>query len=533
MPRVRLLPEEVVRRIAAGEVILRPASVVKELIENSIDAGAGRIKVEIKAGGKNFIRVSDDGWGMSRDDARLAVARYATSKLAAVDDLAKISTYGFRGEALAAIAAVSRMSIETNTDENGPGTRIEVEGGEIKEIAETVRARGTTVTVRMLFFNLPVRRGFLKSEGYESRLVIEVFRNYALAFPEIGFELISDDRPVLKLLPSDSLRERLKYLFEKKTVEGMVEFKVDNPLLTLHGFFDEPGQVKGYAEVQAVFFNRRPVRSQVVNRAVYEGYGLLPGSSNPNFVVFLTTDPCRLDVNIHPTKQEVRFADERYLFDFVAEAVRKGLGRGGVSFAGAETGVSQAMLAMPETGPGDFWQLHNSYILAEVASGYVIIDQHAAHERILFEQLLTEQKKAKPQGLLFPFTLELNAPEFEAYESICDKLARMGMETKSFSGRTVVIETVPSGSFLGRDELREFFAELPRISSERANIFQELAKLIACKGAVKAGQRLSREEMGALVNRLFACQEPYFCPHGRPVIIKITLAELERRFGRI
>lgn len=527
-----VLPEEVVRRIAAGEVILRPASVVKELIENSIDAGARRIKVEVKAGGKNLIRVSDDGCGMSREDALLAVSRYATSKLKSVEDLTRIQTYGFRGEALAAIAAVSRMSIETNTEEGTPGTRLEGEGGEIKEIAETVRAKGTTVTVRMLFFNLPVRRGFLKSEGYELRLALDVFRNYAMAFPEVGFEFIGNDRPLVKLFPVERVRDRLYSLFEKKLVEGMVEFKVDNPVLGFYGFFTHPNQVKGVAEVQTIFFNQRPVRSQVVNRAVYDGYGPLPTGSHPNFVVFLQSDPSRLDVNVHPTKQAVRFADERFLFDFVAEAVRKGLGIERRS-EWSDTGLLQpGMMLEEETGPSNFWQLHNSYIFAEVASGYAIVDQHAAHERVLFEELLVSEG-TKPQGFLFPFTLELNAEEFSAYERVCDKLRKMGMETKLFSGHTVVVETVPSGAFLGKEELQEFFAELPKISSEQANLFQELAKLIACKGAVKAGQRLSREEMTALINRVFACREPYFCPHGRPVIIKITLADLERRFGRI
>ncbi|MEO0070924.1 MAG: DNA mismatch repair endonuclease MutL [candidate division WOR-3 bacterium] len=532
MGMVKLLPEEVVRRIAAGEVILRPASVVKELIENSLDAGAKRIKVEVKSGGKNLIRVTDDGCGMDRDDVLLAVSRYATSKLTSVEDLSKIQTYGFRGEALAAIAAVSRMSIETNTDEGLPGIRLEVEGGEIKEIAETARAKGTTVTVRMLFFNLPVRRGFLKSEGYELRLALEVFRNYCIAFPGVGFEFISNERSLVKLYPVEKVRDRLYALFEKKMVEGMVEVKIDNPLIGLYGFFTAPSQVKGVAEVQAIFFNQRPVRSQVVNRAVYDGYGPMPTGSQPNFILFLQTDPSRLDVNVHPTKQEVRFADERFLFDFVAEAVRKGLGIEKRS-EWSETGLLQSgMIIEEESGPSDFWQLHNSYIFAEVASGYVIVDQHAAHERILFEELLSSEK-IKPQGLLFPFTLELKADEFEAYERISEKLQRMGLETKLFSGNTVVVETIPSGAFLGKDELREFFAELPKISSAQVQLFEELAKLIACKGAVKAGQRLSREEMASLINRLFACREPYFCPHGRPVIIKITFEDLARRFGRI
>ncbi len=529
---VRLLPEEVVRAIAAGEVIVRPASVVKELMENAIDAEAKRIKVEVKAGGKNLIRVTDDGCGMTRDDVRLAVARYATSKLSSVDDLKRIKSYGFRGEALAAIGAVSWMTIETNYDETVAGTRVEIEGGDIKEIAEVARARGTTVTVRALFFNLPVRRSFLKSDNYELRLITDVFRNYALAFPDIGFELISNERVLVNLPPTTFLRERLKALFDRTVVESFVEFRVDNPLLSLHGFFAEPSQVKGFYDVQAVFLNRRPVKSQTITRAVYDGYGPMPSSSNPNFIVFIETDPVHLDVNIHPTKQEVKFADERFLFDFVSEAVRRGLGVKRRSEL-EDTGLFQQVgMIREEVSPSDFWQLHNSYILAQVASGYVIVDQHAAHERIIFEELLNQRQQVKTQGLLFPITIEITSEEFEAYERVRDRLARMGMETKVFSGRTIVIESLPAGSFMGKDDVREFFAELAKLNANQTVPEQELIKLFACKGAVKAGQRLSAEEMASLINRLFACREPYFCPHGRPVIIKITLEDLERRFGR-
>jgi len=530
---VKLLPEEVVSRIAAGEVILRPASVVKELIENALDALARQIKVEVKAGGKNLIRVVDDGIGMTREDARLAVARYATSKLETVDDLARIWSYGFRGEALAAIAAVSRLTIETNTDETQPGTRLIVEGGEIKEISEAVRAQGTTVTVRMLFFNLPVRRAFLRSENYEFRLVAEVFRNYCLAFPQVGFELLSNERPVLKLPPGASVKERLEALFDKSMVQGLVEFRIDNPSLSLYGFFADPTQARGFYEIQQVFFNRRPVRSQIVTRAVYDGYGPILANRNPDFVVFLETDPSRLDVNIHPTKQEVRFTDERFLFDFISQAVRKGIGRHYQDKIPAGEFFQPENLVRDESTPSDFWQLHNSYILAQVASGYVIVDQHAAHERILYEQVRVQRQGPSSQGLLFPITVDLNAEEFEVYEQMQERLRAMGLESKIFSGRTVVVDAVPAGSFMGKDEVRELFSELVQVSSDRASIDDEICKLIACKGAVKAGQRLTTEEMQSLINRLFACQEPYFCPHGRPVIIRVTLEDLERRFGRI
>jgi DNA mismatch repair protein MutL len=529
---VRLLPEETVRRIAAGEVIVRPANAVKELIENSIDAGASDIRVEIKQGGKNLIRVSDNGCGMTRDDVRLAVARHATSKIGSAEDLTRVTSYGFRGEALASIAAVARLIIETNADESGPGTKVEVDGGEMRGISETARPRGTTISARALFYNLPVRRAFMKSDNYEARLAIETVRNYAIAYPAIGFTLVSNDREVMRLGVAGGVKDRIRALFEKRVVESLVDMKVDNPLLSLSGFLGDPTRSRSFYDVQAIFMNKRPVRNRTVVRAVYEGYGPVLSGNNPDFVLFIETDPSRLDVNLHPTKQEVRFADERFLFDFVSEAVRQGLGiQRGKETADADF-LYQRGFVPEDAAPQEFWQLHNTYILAQVTSGYVIVDQHAAHERILFEEVMRGREDVAPQGLLFPITLDLTAEEFEAYERAKDRLAKMGVEVVPFSGRSVAVETVPAGSFMGKEEVRELFADLAKVKPGDAGAEAELAKVVACKGAVKAGQRLTAPEMESLINRLFACKEPYFCPHGRPAIIKITVEELERRFGR-
>jgi DNA mismatch repair protein MutL len=529
---VRLLPEETIRRIAAGEVIVRPANAIKELVENSLDAGSTDIRIEVKQGGKNLIRVSDNGCGMTREDVRLAVARHATSKLDTAEDLTRITTYGFRGEALASVGAVTRLTIETNADESGPGTQIEVEGGEIKGISEIARPRGTTIAARMLFFNLPVRRAFMKSDNYESRLVVETVRNYAIAYPQVGFTLISNEREVMRLGPTGTVKDRIKALFEKRVVESLVEMKVDNPLLSLTGFLAEPTRSRSFYEVQAIFMNKRPVRNPTVVRAVYEGYGPVLTGNNPDFVLFIETDPSRLDVNLHPTKQEVRFADERFLFDFVSEAVRQGLGiQRGKETADADF-LYQRGFVPEDAAPQEFWQLHNTYILAQVTSGYVIVDQHAAHERILYEEAMKGREDVAPQGLLFPITLELTAEEFEAYERAKDRLAKMGVEVAPYSGRTVAVETVPAGSFMGKEEVQELFSDLAKVKPGDAGIETELAKVVACKGAVKAGQRLTTPEMESIINRLFACKEPYFCPHGRPAIIKITVEDLERRFGR-
>jgi DNA mismatch repair protein MutL len=534
MGSIKLLSEATIRKIAAGEVIARPSSVVKELIENSIDAQSTKITIEIQKGGKDLIRVIDDGIGMDRADIRLAVSRHATSKINTIDDLTQLKTMGFRGEALASIAAVSRLKIETNTDTALIGNYLKVEGGIIKEIGEVARAKGTTISVESLFYNLPVRRGFLKSDNYELRLIIETVKSYALAYPSIHFVLRSEGKELLVCPKANSVKERLGLFMERARLASLIEIKVDNPLLALYGFFTEPSQAQAVYEIQETFFNLRPVRSRTVLRAIYEGYGATLRGNNPDFVVFITTSPENLDVNIHPTKQEVKFADERFLFDFVAEAVRKGLG-----IKKSETILKDNFLYQSALGgliadeqiTPNFWQLHNSFIFAQIQSGYCIIDQHAAHERIIYEEV-TKKRTMDVQGLLFPIMIELKPEEFTVFEEITGELRKMGIEAKVFSGRTIVVESIPTGTYLGKEEISELFAELAKMEKKDRGKQDEVAKLIACKGAVKAGQRLTPLEMESLLNRLFACAEPYFCPHGRPIIIKITLEDLFKRFGR-
>ncbi|UCG43896.1 MAG: DNA mismatch repair endonuclease MutL [candidate division WOR-3 bacterium] len=532
--RVRVLPETTVRRIAAGEVVTRPAAAVKELVENSLDAGATDIRVEVKAGGKDLIKIADNGTGMSREDLRLAVARHATSKLGDIGDLRTLSTFGFRGEALASIAAVSRMKIETNTDDGKPGTLLEVEGGDIRGISETAHPVGTTIAANALFYNLPARRRFLRSDSYEMKLVAETVKAYAVAYPEISFNLFSNARRVFAVRSTSDRRSRLADLYDKQIVEAMMDVDVENPILSLHGWLLDPSHARRFYEAQLVYFNGRPVRSRTVVRAVHDGYGPVLGGRNPDFVLCFSTDPSKLDVNIHPTKQEVRFADERFLFDFVSEAVHRALG---AKYAEL-TGVNDFMLQRDPSAddvsglPEGFWQLHNSYILAQVTSGYVMVDQHAAHERVLFEEVTKGRKQMASQGLLFPINVDLTATQFAAYDAVKDRLPKMGIQTKLFSGHTVVVETTPAGAYMGKNEIRDFFVGLADARADKAGVDTGLAKLIACKGAVKAGQRLSQPEMESLFNRLFACEEPYFCPHGRPAIIRVTLDELERKFGR-
>ncbi|MFB0510025.1 MAG: DNA mismatch repair endonuclease MutL, partial [bacterium] len=392
MGKVKLLSEETVRKIAAGEVIARPASVVKELVENSIDANSTKISIEIRQGGKDLIRVVDDGVGMDREDLRLSVSRHATSKLNSIDDLLQLKTMGFRGEALASIAAVSRLKVETNTDSAQTGNYLEVHGGIIKEIKEIARAQGTTISVESLFYNLPVRRGFLKSDSYELKLIIETIKSYAIAQPEIHFSARSDGKELLVIPKSNSVKERLELFMDKRQVDGLVELKVDNPLLSLYGFLSEPSQAQAVYELQQTFFNLRPVRSRTVFKAIYEGYGGTLRGNNPNFIIFITTNPENLDINIHPTKQEVKFADERFLFDFVSEAVRKALGiKKSETIPPIDFLFQGSLIAEAGIIPG-FWQLHNSFIFAQIQSGYCIVDQHAAHERIIYEEVLKKEE---------------------------------------------------------------------------------------------------------------------------------------------
>ncbi|MEO0107721.1 MAG: DNA mismatch repair endonuclease MutL, partial [candidate division WOR-3 bacterium] len=468
---------------------------------------------------------------------RLAICRHATSKLETIDDLRHLRSYGFRGEALASICAVSRLRIESNTEESIVGTFVSAEAGEIKELGDVGRSRGTTVSVTTLFYNLPVRRGFLKSDSVETRLVVETVKQYALIHPEIHFALRADGQELLLLPRGASIRERLALFVGREVAESLVECQVENPTLRISGYLASPFSPSDGYPLQQVFINRRPVRSRTVTRAVYETYGRSLQGGNPTFVLALETAPEKLDVNIHPTKQEVRFADERYLFDFVSEAVRQTLGLSASSVARGHEMTLEASALSADTQAQGFWQLHGAYIFAQVQSGYVVVDQHAAHERILYEELLRREgalpsEGQAPQGLLFPIAVELTAEEHVVFTKTRDLLATMGIQVRQFGGRTVVVETLPAGSSMSREEIRQLFAELAQFGQQRHGLREALARAIACKGAVKANQRLNQTEMESLINRLFACQNPFFCPHGRPAVIRVSLADLARRFGR-
>lgn len=522
-----MLDTDVRNKIAAGEVIQNPRSVVKELLENALDAGAGRVEVEIRQGGKEKISASDDGCGMERDDVLLAVARYATSKISKIEDLSRIMTYGFRGEALASIGIVARLSVETRARHQDVGTRVLIEAGEMKETVDWGRDFGTVVTVHDLFFNLPVRRRFLKSAEYEKRNVVDLVRSYVVANPQVGFKLTSDGKVLLQFEPVPDYAARIKQVFGRTYAKLFALDEKGEPL-QVTGFLSRPGDETIEDGFQYIIINGRPVQHRAVYRAVVEALGR--PQHKPSFCVYIQSDPGFLDVNIHPAKTEVKFKDERYAQDFIFQAIKRQLAKTTQPTVTVSEGLFPYGIEADRERGEEFWQLHNTYIVAPTRTGMIIVDQHVAHERIIFESIL----KAKPalQRLLFPVIIELEPPAFEAYQRIKVHLGEMGMETKEFSGNVVVIDTLPAGTKANRDELKNLFAEVSGMKTELVRKREEIAKVIACKTAIKAGDRLTPAEMQNLIDRLFACANPYICPHGRPTVIKFSLDELGHRFGR-
>jgi DNA mismatch repair protein MutL len=660
MNRIRLLPEQVANQIAAGEVVERPASVVKELVENALDAKAARITVEIQAGGRSLVRVTDDGFGMSRDDALLCLERHATSKIRKAEDLAAIATMGFRGEALPSIASVSRFVLTTREAESDSpeGTQIVINGGKILEVKAAGSAPGTTLEVRQLFFNLPARRKFMRTEETESAHIQHYLTLAALSSPDVGFAFIKDGRQVWQLPPVKcgadipgrltALRERLRALFgdeqkllavnfrstlragqeNEEGVEPETEFR-------LWGFIGGPGVSRSTREDQNVFVNRRPVENRGLNYALMEGYhtSLMKGRY-PVCCLFLEIDPAAVDVNIHPAKREVKFHREAEVRRLVAQAVRETL----LAFHSAPTGVAapspqpapvpralpttpearaasepvlpnfpaalspaappptarstQAALNMgfgapakapeaiapasaittnsdggtpsPPAGedarattpvvvrsPGSpvpllqvplrlIGVVGRLYVLLESDRGLVLLDQHAAHERILFEQMLNrlERREMAPsQKLLLPATVELSARDAVFLREHLETLTRLGVGLSEFGERTFLLDALPP--FVKASDPRQFVLELVdalKAAGQQVNSLRlgehTVAKTV-CRHAVKANDPLAGKELENLVRDLRACAMPYTCPHGRPTLIEMNFRELEKKFGRV
>jgi len=609
MPRrIHVLPEKLANQIAAGEVVERPASVVKELLENALDAGATRVDVTVRNGGKTEIRVADDGHGMGREDALLSVDRHATSKLRSEADLAAIRTLGFRGEALPSIASVSRMVLET-AERDGHGTRVVVTGGQMAAVEECARRTGTTVAVRSLFFNVPARAKFLRTTAAENRAIAEVVTTQALATPAIAFSLDSGSRDVLNLPAAGNVAERVAALWGNDAADELLPVAHRAGSVALAGLIQRPNAARPGGRRTYLFVNGRSFTDRYLVRAADRAYRttIAPGI-HPHLFLFLEVPDGEVDVNVHPAKAEVRFRDRIGVERLIEEGVRAALAglestpaigvRGAapeapepVRFApNAHFGVhtlreapqtpfnahlagAPAPFAPPGEDPasqmtlfvtgggttapeeGDragrvpvemfagaapvMWQIHNTYILAETRSGLVLVDQHSAHERVLYEEIVRQFDGggAESQRLLFPLTLRLSPAEYALVEQIHGVLERAGFEVEPFGGRSIIVHAVPNPHpyFDAERCLREMVAELadgsPLVDSARTQ-HQRIALSMACKGAIKAGQRLTQQEMAELFDRLFATELPYHDIHGRPTVIQLSLNELHRRFGR-
>lgn len=569
--RIAILPDAVADQIAAGEVVERPASAVKELVENALDAGARDIRVELENGGKTLISVSDDGSGMGREDAILALDRHATSKVRNAADLVGIATFGFRGEAIPAIASVSRFTL-TTAEQDGGAVELTVNGGRLDRVGDAVRRRGTSVTVRGLFFNTPARRKFLRSASSETRAAHDAMATLALAHPEAGFELYVDGTCRLAVPPDQAPEERLAAVWGREIAGTLVPVEYAAGAFTVSGYVQRPGDARPTGRRAQLFVNGRPFKDPFLLRAAEAGYrsAIHPGD-RPSIYLRVGVGPEDVDVNVHPAKLEVRFRDRIGVERVVEEAVRHALGAlvaaapvgewrplpAGISTggAGAAAQVLDGLFGAPAertweehpaaAGEGidgrgfdaPLLQVFDAYIVYQAQEGLVFVDQHSAHERVLYEGVMAQLTGggAPAQRLLLPLTLELTDEELEAVERHADELARVGFEAEAFGGRSVVLHAVPvpHPRFDAGACFREVVADLARGRfGGWANGLERFAATYACRAAVKAGERLDPTEMRALLLRLFATDLPPHDVHGRSTIVQLPLDELERRFGR-
>jgi len=558
-PRIQVLASQVADQIAAGEVVERPASVVKELVENALDAGAHAIRVELEDGGKTLIRVSDDGSGMDRDDARLALQRHATSKIRTATDLIGVATFGFRGEALPAIASVSRFELETSSADGA--TRLRVTGGKLEGEEETVRQRGTTVTVRALFYNTPARRKFLRATATETRAAAEALTVLALTRPDVAFSLLSDGRPLLDCPPAARPIDRVHALWGADLADTLLAVAHRAGPMEVTGLAQRPAQARPAGRKAYVFVRGRPIRDPFIVRAAEAGYRstIAPGD-RPSLFLFLDLPGDAVDVNVHPAKLEARFRDKFFVEKVVEEAVRAALAPldsaapvGGVGFpvSGVGFGSDAAMLVgtplelftgrdlTPDTRhqTPPLLQLFDTYIAFQAGQAVSIIDQHSAHERVLYEDVMRQLggDGAPAQRLLLPLTLDFAPAELDAIEVHRELLARIGYEIEPFSGRSIVVHTAPNPHprFEAARCLQELVADLAggRFGGWQ-NRLERFAATYACRAAIKAGQTLDRDEMRQLVTRLLSATLPAHDVHGRPSMVQLPKEELERRFGR-
>jgi len=615
MTKIRVLPEILANKIAAGEIVERPASVAKELIENSLDAGAGSIAVTVESGGKKLIQVQDDGEGMSGDDALLAFEHHATSKIRTADDLGAIASLGFRGEALPSIASISRLILQTRRagGTEAAGTEVQIQGGTVRSVKPISWDSGTLVTVRDLFFNVPARRKFLRSRETELAHISRLVTHYALARPQVRLTLSSDGRQLLDAVRCSSLRERVYQVFGEGFLTNLVELSGSSGRVEITGFASQPHEQRTNPYHQFFYVNGRMVRDRVIMSAVRQAYRhAIPGSAYPVVLIFITLPFDQVDVNAHPAKTEIRFRDQGFVHDLVRETLQRclvgcmtipayrrlevsrtnlpdapDLPSGASSWAPAGTsplldfssrvpnrdllqsvfgnsprpvlpvvpGENHRSLALrPECllegadeGPSPFslrgsrilGQIKESYIVAADSAGLLIIDQHVAHERVLYEKnaVAVQQRQVQSQGLLTPITLELTPDRQAVLETSLAELTASGFHIEPFGGNTVLVRAVPT--LAKDDDCRALLLEiLEGLEKEErtldvARILDKIAVGMACRAAIKVNMPLTLEKMQWLLDELAQTRVPTNCPHGRPIILRFSTYEIERNFGRI
>jgi DNA mismatch repair protein MutL len=573
--RIARLPEDLINKIAAGEVVERPASVVKELVENALDAGARRVSVTVSGGGKSLIRVEDDGHGMSAEDARMALERHATSKLTRLSELDSIATCGFRGEALPSIASVSHLVLRTREASASAGTEIEVRHGAGLTVREIGHPVGTSVEVRDLFGEVPARRKFLRAESTEGGHLAETVTLQALARPDVGFSLVSAKRRQLDAPAVDGLRSRVYQALGPSTLERLIPVEHQQGLVRVHGFVSRPDRQSAVRGTQRLFVNRRPVRDRGISRAIAEAYRSAgAGALRVESILFIETPLDLVDVNVHPAKSEVRFADPRSAWSAVERAIREALTSGSRIAPRADLGrveepaslylvmpasntpgppgpigaepweVGVSSQPPPESEPGGpglvvLGQHRNTYVVATDGEDLFLVDQHTAHERVRFEGLVRglERQAVESQLLLSPLVVHLPPALLAVVERQHDDLQALGFDIDDFGGGALRLRAVPAG-LGGRDPaaaIKDLLSDhLERGSGEWVieGGRERLAATLACHSAVRAGQALSRESMAAILRELDRCDHPTLCPHGRPTRVRIPREDVARWFGR-
>lgn len=602
---IHSLPPEISNKIAAGEVIQRPASVVKELLDNSIDSGADSIKIIIENAGRTLIQVIDNGCGMSDEDLPLCFQRHATSKISSIEDLFSIRTMGFRGEAMASIASVSQVQVKTKRAEDSNGWEYEIHGGAAGEIFPAATQDGTSISIRNLFFNVPARRQFLKTDVTELRHILRTVQYAALAFSGIAFQVIADGETVYNL-PSDTLKNRIVSLFGSAYKASLIEFSEETSYLKIYGFASDPKLAKKSRGEQFLFVNGRPFQHRYLTHVILSLYDAWTRNNEyPFYTLFFEIDPNKVDVNVHPAKMEVKFEDERSVIQLAKSVVNKALnnhfnvpgipsdsdpfmsddsskgfdtgfnfhqpakdaGRttGGFSFpsrinkpninrrgdefaenlyqSSGDYSGSHRPVSSSDTNQNkekeplnnSFWQLHNTYVITQTRTGLCMIDQHLAHKRIIFEKAINATEEALPstQQLLFAQTLELSASDFTLLKELHPIIQRMGFSVQLMSGNTAMINGVPADIDIGNEQevlvsMLHQYQELGQKINLEAR--ERLAIAFASKAAIPRGRSLSHQEMEALVDQLFACEQPYLDPLKKPTIVYLSLDELQSRF---